>query len=44
MKRRRKLGGTSMLAVPLRWAWRLRRQAQLRSTANMEGRVRKGLI
>src|SRR5580658_7565753 len=44
MKRRRKFGGTSLLAVPLRSAglggWR--RQAQLRSTASKEGRGSRG--
>src|SRR5580658_7038931 len=44
MKRRRKFGGTSLLAVPLRSAglggWR--RQTQLRSTASKEGRGSRG--
>src|SRR5580658_5375755 len=44
MKRRRKFGGTSLLAVPLRSAglggWR--RQAQLRSTASKEGSGSRG--
>jgi hypothetical protein len=31
-----------LVAVPLRWAWRLRRQAQLRSTATKEGRGSRG--
>ncbi len=31
-----------MLAVPLRWPWRLRRQAQLRSTASKEGKGSRG--
>jgi hypothetical protein len=31
-----------LVAVPLRWAWRLRRQAQLRSTATKEGRASRG--
>src|ERR1035438_8426466 len=42
MKRRRNFGGTSLLAVPLCWAWRLRRQTQLRSTASKEGRGSRG--
>jgi hypothetical protein len=41
MKRRRKIGGPSV-AVPLCWAWRLRRQTQLRSTATKEGRGSRG--
>lgn len=31
-----------MVAVPLCWAWRLRRQTQLRSTATKEGRGSRG--
>jgi hypothetical protein len=42
MKRRRKIGGPSLVAVPLCWAWRLRRQTQLRSTATKEGRGSRG--
>jgi hypothetical protein len=30
MKRRRKIGGPSLAAVPLRWGWLLRSQPQLR--------------
>src|ERR1022692_5351992 len=42
MKRRRKIGGPSLVAVPLCWAWRLRRQTQLRSTATKEGSGSRG--
>ena len=42
MKRRRKIGGASLAAVPLRWGWLLRSQPQLRSTAAREGNGSRG--
>ena len=42
MKRRRKIGGPSLAAVPLRWGWLLRSQPQLRSTAAREGKGSRG--
>src|SRR5580658_5484000 len=42
MKRGRKTGSASLVAAPLRWAWRLTPPTQLRSTATKEGRGSPG--
>ena len=42
MKRRRKIGGPSLAAVPPRWGWLMRSQPQLRSTAAREGKGSRG--